>query len=122
MEPRGYKEDLKKIILDMTQKELQNYVSQKGSKKHIENKLDKIIESNIYDIKTNMGNKRIYATILKRGSYQNSFNEIAKIIRAEELFRTKGELIKFAKYLNLEVNQKQSYKVILKKNINTYIW
>ena len=115
MEPRGYKEDLKKIILDMTQKELQNYVSQKGSTKHIENKLDKIIESNIYDIKTNMGNKRIYATILKRGSYQNSFNEIAKIIRAEELFRTKGELIKFAKYLNLEVNQKQSYKVILKK-------
>ena len=47
MEPRGYKEDLKKIILDMTQKELQNYVSQKGSTKHIENKLDKIIESNI---------------------------------------------------------------------------
>ena len=43
MEPRGYKEDLKKIILDMTQKELQNYVSQKGSTKHIENKLDKII-------------------------------------------------------------------------------
>ena len=121
MEPRGYKEDLKKIILDMTQKELQNYVSQKGSTKHIENKLDKIIESNIYDIKTNMGNKRIYATILKRGSYQNSYNEIAKIIRAEELFRTKGELIKFAKYLNLEVNQKQSYKVILKK-ISTHIY
>lgn len=121
MEARDYKEDLKKIILDMAQKELQNYVSQKGSTKHIENKLDKIIESNILEIKKNIDNKKVYATILKKGSYQNSLNEIGKIIRSEELFRSKVELLKFARYLNIEVSPKQSYKVLFKK-VATHIY
>lgn len=121
MEPKGYKEDIKKIILDMTQKELQNYVSQKGSLKHIEGKLDKIIENNIEAIKQDVGNTRVYATVLKRGSYQESINEIAKMIRNEDIFKTKGELVKFARYLNLEVSQKQSYKLLLKK-VSTHIY
>ncbi|WP_339078806.1 hypothetical protein WIS01_04765 [Clostridioides difficile] len=32
MESRGYKEDLKKMILDMAHKELESYVSQKEQK------------------------------------------------------------------------------------------
>ncbi|MGL5507332.1 MAG: hypothetical protein ACRDB0_05455 [Paraclostridium sp.] len=121
MEPKGFKEDLKKMILDMTQKELQNYVSQKGSTKHIEGKLDKIIESNIEEIKQDIGNTRVYTSVLKKGSYQNSINEITKVIKNEEIFKSKGELLKFARYLNLEVNQKQSYKILLKK-VSTHIY
>lgn len=118
MEPKVYKDDFKKMILDMTQKELQNYVSQKGSTKHIEVKIDKIIEANIEEIEKDLGNIRVYTIILKRGSYQENINEVAKLIRSEEILKTKVELLKFAKYLNIEVNPKQSYKLVLKKISN----
>ena len=56
-----------------------------------------------------------YLKVLKNGSYQENMVSIGKMIRNQELFKTKRELIKFAKYLGLNVSPKNSYSQILKK-------
>lgn len=40
---------------------------------------------------------------------------VAKIIRNQELFKSKGELMKFANYLGVSVNPRNSYSQVLKK-------
>ncbi|MEF9990807.1 MAG: hypothetical protein RRZ84_03190 [Romboutsia sp.] len=118
MEPRGYKEDLKKVILDMAQKELENYVSQKGAKKYFEGNVDKVIDDNIKKINQGMGTNRTYSRIIKSGAYQTNMSSIARMLKREELFRSKNELLKFAKYLGVNVNMKTSYNQILRKVSN----
>lgn len=115
MEPRYYKDDLKDMILDMAHKELENYVSKKGAQKYFEGNIDKVINDYIKKISKESSHNRTYLKVLKHGAYQENMVSIAKIIRNQELFKSKGELIKFANYLGISVNQKSSYSQILKK-------
>lgn len=115
MESRYYKDDLKDMILDMAHKELENYVSQKGAKKYFEGNVDKIINDYVKKISKESNAQKTYLKVLKNGAYQENMVSIAKIIRNQELFKSKGELIKFANYLGIDVNQKSSYSQILKK-------
>ncbi|MDU1539094.1 MAG: hypothetical protein E6902_05690 [Paeniclostridium sordellii] len=118
MESREYNEDLKKIILDMTQEELQRSASNKGAMRYIEGKVNSIIDDSLNEFNEEALDIQKYKKIIKKGSCQESFNDIGKLIKNEEIFKSKLELIKFAKYLQLEVNKKQSYKSILKQIAN----
>ena len=115
MESRYYKDDLKDMILDMAHKELGNLLSQKGAQKYFEGNIDKVINNYIKKISDDSKVNRTYLKVLKNGSYQENMVSIGKMIRNQELFKTKRELIKFAKYLGLNVNSKNSYSQILKK-------
>ena len=115
MESRGYKDDLKNMILDMAHKELENYVSQKGAQKYFEGNIDKVINDYIKKISKESNINKTYLKVLKNGAYQENVVSVAKIIRSQELFKSKGELIKFANYLGVKVNKKNSYSQILKK-------
>ena len=118
MESRGYNEDLRKIILDMTQNELQNSTSNKGALRYIEGKVNSVIDESINEFEDESEDIKNYKKVIKKGSYQESISDIGKLIKNEELFKSKLELIKFARYLKLEVNKKQSYKTTLKKVSN----
>lgn len=115
MESRYYKDDLKNMILDMAHKELESYVSQKGAQKYFEGNIDKVINNYIKKISKDSNINRTYLKVLKNGAYQENMVSIGKIIRNEEIFKSKGELIKFANYLGLSVNPKSSYGQILKR-------
>lgn len=114
MEERIYKENLKEMILDMAQKEISNYSSQKGVRKYFEGNIDKIINENIRNYSEDISINKIYSKILKRGSSQVNITSIAKVIKSEDLFKSKNELIKFANYLGININSKNSYNHILK--------
>lgn len=128
MDERGYKDNLRKLILDMAQKELDSYVSQKGVQKYFEGNVDKIINENIKKFNQGIGVNRVYSRILKNGANQENISSIARFIKGEELFKSKNELVKFAKHLGINVNMKSSYNHILRKvsnhiysNRNSYI-
>lgn len=115
MESRYYKDDLKDMILDMAHKELENYVSQKGAQKYFEGNIDKVINDYVKKISKDSNIQKTYLKVLKNGAYQENMVSVSKIIRNQQLFKSKGELIKFANYLGVSVNQKNSYNQILKK-------
>lgn len=128
MDERGYKENLRKLILDMAQKELDSYVSQKGVQKYFEGNVDKIINENIKKFNQGIGINRVYSRVLRNGANQENISSIARSIKGEELFKSKNELVKFAKHLGINVNMKNSYNQILRKvsnhiysNRNSYI-
>lgn len=121
MEPRGYKDDLRKVILDMAQKELENYVSQKGAQKYFEGNVDKVINENIKKINQGIGINKTYSRIIRHGAYQESISSVAKSIKKEEIFKSKSELVKFARYLGINVNMKTSYNQILRK-VSSHIY
>ncbi|MBC6695950.1 hypothetical protein H9L25_04110 [Terrisporobacter mayombei] len=121
MESRYYKDDLKKMILDMAHKELENYVSQKGAQRYFEGNIDKIINNYIKKISKESSVNRTYLKVLKYGAYQENVVSVGKIIRSQEMFKSKGELIKFANYLGVRVNSKHSYNQIL-KTVSRYIY
>lgn len=121
MDERGYKENLRKMILDMAQKELDSYLSQKGVQKYFEGNVDKVINENIKKINQGIGVNRVYSRILKKGSNQDKLSLVAKTIKAEALFKSKNELVKFAKYLGININMKSSYNQILRKT-SSYIY
>lgn len=121
MESRYYKDDLKKMILDMAHKELENYVSQKGAQRYFEGNIDKIINNYINKISKESSVNRTYLKVLKYGAYQENVVSVGKIIRSQEMFKSKGELIKFANYLGVRVNSKHSYNQIL-KTVSRYIY
>ena len=70
MEERVYKENLKRMILEMAQDEISNYSSQKGVQKYFEGNIDKIINENIKNYLDDISVNKIYSKILKRGSSQ----------------------------------------------------
>ena len=115
MESRYYKDDLKDMILDMAHKELGNLLSQKGAQKYFEGNVDKVINNYIKKISRDSNVHRTYLKVLKNGAYQENMVSVAKMIRNQELFKSKTELIKFANYLGVGVNNKNSYSQILKK-------
>ncbi len=115
MESRYYKQDLKDMILDMAHKELENYVSQRGAQKYFEGNVDKVINDYLKKISKESSEKKTYLKILKYGANQENISSIAKIIKAQEQLRTKNELIRFGNYLEMSINQKNSYNQILKK-------
>lgn len=115
MESRYYKDDLKDMILDMARKELGNYVSQKGAQKYFEGNIDKVINNYIKKISKDSNTQKTYLKVLKNGAYQENMASVVKVIRKQELFKSKGELVKFANYLGLRVNEKNSYNQILKQ-------
>ena len=121
MEERVYKENLKRMILEMAQEEISNYSSQKGVQKYFEGNIDKIINENIKRYLEDISVNKIYSKILKRGSSQENVQSVAKVIKSEELFKSKNELIKFAKYLGINVHAKSSYTQTLKR-ISNYIY
>ncbi len=118
MDERGIKDDLKEIILDMAQKELDNYGSQKGIKKYFEGNIDKVISENMKEFNQSIETNKVYLRVLKRSSNQENLSAIAKYIKSEEALKTKNELIKFARYLGLNINIKNSYNQILRKVAN----
>ena len=81
MEERKYKDDLKMIILDMAQRELDNYEASKAIKKYFEGNLDKIINENIKKLNQGIGINKVYSKVLIRGSKQENMSSIAKIIK-----------------------------------------
>lgn len=115
MQSRYYRDDFKKMILDMAQKELKNFVSQKGAQKYFEGNIDKVINDYIKKTGKDSAINKTYMKVLKNGAYQENMVSVAKVIRNQELFKSKGEIIKFANYLGLKVNKKSSYNQILKK-------
>ena len=121
MEERVYKENLKRMILEMAQDEISNYSSQKGVQKYFEGNIDKIINENIKNYLDDISVNKIYSKILKRGSSQENVQYVARVIKSEELFKSKNELVKFARYLEINVNAKSSYTQTLKR-ISNYIY
>ena len=121
MEERVYKENLKRMLLEMAQDEISNYSSQKGVQKYFEGNIDKIINENIKNYLDDISVNKIYSKILKRGSSQENVQSVARVIKSEELFKSKNELIKFARYLGINVNAKSSYTQTLKR-ISNYIY
>ena len=121
MEERVYKENLKRMILEMAQDEISNYSSQKGVQKYFEGNIDKIINENIKNYLDDISVNKIYSKILKRGSSQENVQSVAKVIKSEELFKSQNELVKFARYLGINVNAKSSYTQTLKR-ISNYIY
>ena len=117
MEERVYKENLKRMILEMAQDEISNYSSQKGVQKYFEGNINENIKNYLDDISVN----KIYSKILKRGSSQENVQSVARVIKSEELFKSKNELVKFARYLGINVNAKSSYTQTLKR-ISNYIY
>ncbi len=121
MEERVYKENLKRVVIEMAQKEVSNYSSQKGVQKYFEGNVEKIINENIKNYSQDTSINKVYSKILKRGSSQENISAVAKLIKSEEIFKSKNELLKFAKYLGINVNQKSSYTQTLKRVCN-YIY
>ena len=121
MEERVCKENLKRMILEMAQDEISNYSSQKGVQKYFEGNIDKIINENIKNYLDDISVNKIYSKILKRGSSQENVQSVARVIKSEELFKSKNELVKFARYLGINVNAKSSYTQTLKR-ISNYIY
>ena len=121
LEERVYKENLKRMILEMAQEEISNYSSQKGVQKYFEGNVDKIINENIKSYLEDISVNKIYSKILKRGSSQENVQSVARVIKSEELFKSKNELVKFARYLGINVNAKSSYTQTLKR-ISNYIY
>lgn len=121
MEERVYKENLKRMILEMAQDEISNYSSQKGVQKYFEGNIDKIINENIKNYLDDISVNKIYSKILKRGSSQENVQSVARVIKSEELLKSKNELVKFARYLGINVNAKSSYTQTLKR-ISNYIY
>lgn len=118
MDERGIKKELRDLILDMAQKELDNYVSQKGIKKYFEGNIDKIINENMKKFSQSIEINKVYLRVLKRSSNQDNVSLIARVVKNEDTFKTKNELVKFARYLGINVNIKQSYNQILRKIAN----
>ena len=121
MEYRTYKYNFRNLILDMVQQELENYVSQRGAKKYFETNVDKVIDENIKKVRTRKDNENLYLKILTYGSYQDNIVSIGKLIKKQELFKSKQQIYNFARYLNLNVNKKLSYNQML-KIISKYIY
>ena len=121
MESRTYKDNFRNLILDMVQKEFDNYVSQRGAKKFFEANVDKVIDENIQKVRTRKDNENLYLKILTYGSYQDNIVSIGKLIKKQELFKSKQQIYNFARYLNLNVNKKLSYNQML-KIISKYIY
>ena len=121
MESRKYKDNFRNLILDMVQQELENYVSQRGAKKYFETNVDKVIDENIKKVRTRKDNENLYLKILTYGSYQDNIVSIGKLIKKQELFKSKQQIYNFARYLNLNVNKKLSYNQML-KIISKYIY
>ena len=121
MESRTYKDNFRNLILVMVQQELENYVSQRGAKKYFETNVDKVIDENIKKVRTRKDNENLYLKILTYGSYQDNIVSIGKLIKKQELFKSKQQIYNFARYLNLNVNKKLSYNQML-KIISKYIY
>lgn len=115
MDERGYRDDLKKIVLEMTQKDLEGNASQRGIKKYLEGNIDKIINENIKKASSGMSCNNVYLNILKNGSNEKNISLIVKSIKSEDLFKSKKELIKFARYLGINATTKNSHNSILRR-------
>ncbi|MCI6739011.1 MAG: hypothetical protein MR593_12940 [Intestinibacter sp.] len=113
-EYRTYKDNFRNLILDMIQEDLANYVSQRGAKKFFEANVDKAINENIQKIKSRDKRENIYLKVLTYGAYKENIVSVGRLIKKEEIFKSKKELYNFARYLNLNVNKKFSYNQILR--------
>jgi hypothetical protein len=111
----NYKQDLKNVLMDLAQKELQNYVAKKGTLKYVEENVDKVINKNLKKLSKSLNTNNVYDKLIERCAYQDNIHDIMRIIRNEKHLRSKSEIIKLARYLNINVTSKNSYKIITKK-------
>ena len=88
---------------------------------YFETNVDKVIDENIKKVRTRKDNENLYLKILTYGSYQDNIVSIGKLIKKQELFKSKQQIYNFARYLNLNVNKKLSYNQML-KIISKYIY
>ena len=93
----------------------------KSVSKYKKNELIELINENIKNYLDDISVNKIYSKILKRGSSQENVQSVARVIKSEELFKSKNELVKFARYLGINVNAKSSYTQTLKR-ISNYIY
>lgn len=121
METIKHNEDLRKIVLDMTQREFQGSTSNKGILRYIEGKVNSVIDESINEFREADIKVQTYIKTLKIGSHKNNINDINKLIKSEQLFKSKLELIRFAKFLGIKVSSRQSYKMLL-RNISNNIY
>jgi hypothetical protein len=111
----NYKKDLKNILMELAQKELQSYVAKKGTLKYVEQNVDKVINQNLKKLSKSLNTNNVYDRLIEKCAYQDNIHDIMRIIRNEKHLRSKSEIIKLAKYLNISVTNKNSYKIITKK-------
>ena len=111
----NFKKEIKNLLMDLAQKELQGYVSKKGTIKYVESNVDKIINDNIKKLSKSLNSNKVYDRLIEKCAYQDNVHEIMRIIRSEKNLRSKSEIIKLAKYLNISVTGKSSYKVLVKR-------
>ncbi|MGL5694716.1 MAG: hypothetical protein ACRCXA_11605 [Peptostreptococcaceae bacterium] len=115
MESKKNRDDLKSLILDMARKELESNSSSKGASKYFEGNIDKVINNNIKDMTRDNNLDVVYAKVLSKGSTQDNVMMISKLIKKEEIFKSKNELIRFSRFIGMNVNAKSSYSQILKR-------
>ena len=72
---------------------------------YFETNVDKVIDENIKKVRTRKDNENLYLKILTYGSYQDNIVSIGKLIKKQELFKSKQQIYNFARYLNLNVNK-----------------
>ena len=121
MDERGYKDNLKKIILALAEEEVNKNGYQKNIIKYLEGNIDKVIDKKIktYD-ELQLKNIK-YIKILKRASKEENIVSIAKIIKSELGSRNKIELIELGEYLGIRTSKKYQYNQILRK-ISSHIY
>lgn len=116
MERRNnYKHELKNLLLQFTQKELESYLAKKGTIKYVEHNVDKVIHQNLKKLSNSLNTNKVYDRLIEKCAYQDSIHDIIRIIRNEKHLRSRAEIIKLAKYLNIQVTHKTSYKIVVRK-------
>jgi len=111
----NFKKELQNILMELAQKELQSYVAKKGTLKYVEENVDKVINQNLKKLSKSLNTNRVYDRLIEKCAYQDSIQDIVKIIKNEKSLRSKSEIFKLAKYLNIGVTNKNSYKVVVRK-------
>jgi elongation factor P--beta-lysine ligase len=112
------KQELKNMLMNLAQKELQSYVAKKGTLKYVEQNVDKVITQNLKKLSKSLNTNPVYDRLIEKCAYQDSLQDIMRIIRNEKHLRSKAEIMKLAKYLNISVNHKNSYKILTRKIAN----
>ena len=101
MEERVYKENLKRMILEMAQDEISNYSSQKGVQKYFEGNIDKIINENIKNFDTlQEGKKLMKIACATKGNLFEEFQEIiSEVEKIDKIVKSEAERLNIKRVL-----------------------
>lgn len=120
MDERRYKENLKKIILEMAESEMNNAKNKKNIRKYCESNLDRVVEK-VLD-KMDLESEIIYLKILKKASEKEKLSVIIRFLKSQSVLRSRKQIVEFAKYLDIELKSSYSYnQIIVKVAKNIYL-